>query len=160
MNLIALTNNLLVNYFQTVEDIYTKLNVYPLPQIDDMISELSKYKLFSTFDLKSVYHQISLIESDCKYTAFEANGKLYEFTHIPFGVKNGVATFQCKVYEFIKEENLKGAFWYLDNITIVGYNEDNHDSNVVLFLDAFYHRNFTLNKSKTIQSVESINILG
>ena len=28
-----------------------------------------------------------------KFSAFEANGKLYEFTRIPFGVKNGVTEY-------------------------------------------------------------------
>ena len=74
--------------------------VIGIVRVNDMINELSKYTLFSRFDLRSAYHQICLIESDRKYTAFEANGKLYEFTCIPVGVKNGVAAFQRKMYEF------------------------------------------------------------
>ena len=61
-------------------NIYTELDAYPLPRIDDMINELSKYGAFSTFDLRSAYHQIRIVESDRKYTAFEANGELYEWT--------------------------------------------------------------------------------
>ena len=72
---------LCVDYSQTINIyIYTQLDAYPLPRIDDMINELSKYKVFSTFDLRRAYHQIKLTPSDCKYTAFEANGKLFEFT--------------------------------------------------------------------------------
>ena len=76
---------LCIDYSQTI-NIYTELDAYPLPHIDNMINELSKYRVFSTFDLRSAYRQIKIVESDCKYTAFEANGKLYEFTRIPFGV--------------------------------------------------------------------------
>jgi len=47
-----------------------------------MINELSKYRVFSTFDLSSGYYQLKIAESDYKNTAFEANGKLYEFTRI------------------------------------------------------------------------------
>ena len=83
---------LCVDYSQT-SNIYTELEAYPLPRIDDMINELSKYKVFLTFDLGSAYHQIKLTLSDCNYTASGANGKLFEFTRIPFGVKNGVAEF-------------------------------------------------------------------
>jgi len=78
---------LCIDYSQTI-NIYTELDAYPLPHIDNMINELSKYRVFSTFDLRSAYRQIKIVESDCKYTAFEASGKLYEFTRIPFGVKN------------------------------------------------------------------------
>ena len=83
---------LCIDYSQTI-NIYTQLDVYPLPRIDDMINELSQYSVFSTFDLRSAYHQIELVSSERKYTGFEANGKLYEFTRISFGVKNGVAVF-------------------------------------------------------------------
>ena len=43
---------------------YTSLNAYPLPQIEDIVSELSKYKVFTTVDLKSPYHQIKLNPRD------------------------------------------------------------------------------------------------
>ena len=52
-----------------------------------MIDELSKYRVFSTFDLSSGYYQLKIAESDYKNTGFEVNDKLYEFTRIPFGVK-------------------------------------------------------------------------
>ena len=77
--------------------------------------------MFSTFDLKSAYHQISLIESNQKYNTLKENGKLYEFTLIPFGVTNGVFEFQRKTDEFSEEENLNEAFLYVHNITIAGH---------------------------------------
>ena len=39
----------------------TELDAYPLPRIDDLINKLSQYKVFSTFDLKSAYHQIPTV---------------------------------------------------------------------------------------------------
>ena len=150
---------LFVDCSQTI-NIYTELNAYPLSWIEDLINQLSKYKVLLTFDLKSAYHQIILIESEQNYTAIEANGKLYEFTRILFGVKNGVAEFQHKMREFFEKENLKGAFSYVDKITIAGYNQADHDQNVASFIDAIQSRKFTLNGSKTISSAESLNILG
>ena len=150
---------LCVDYSQTI-NIYTELDAYPLPPIDDLINQLSKYKVFSAFDLKSAYHQISLIEFERKYTAFETNGKLYEFARIPFGGKNGVGEFQRKMREFIEEKNLNRAFSYVDNITIARHDQADYDQNVTSFIDAIHCRKFTLNESKTINSVESFNILG
>ena len=79
------------------------MDAYPLPHIDDMVNELAQYNIFSTFDLCSAYHQIKIIDSEQKFTAFKANGKLYKFTQIPFGVKNGIAAFQRKIMQFIEE---------------------------------------------------------
>ena len=95
-----------------------------------------------------------------KYTAFEANGKLYKFTRIPFGEKNGVAEFQRLMREFI-EENLNGTFSYVDNIAIVGHNQADHNQNVAQVdhdrnvAQADHDRNVAsfidvLNESKTI----------
>ena len=100
---------LCIDYSQTI-NIYTELDAYPIPRIDDMINELSKYRVFSMFDLRSAYDQIKIVETDGKCTAFEANGKLYEFTRIPFGVKNGVAAFQRIMLQFVEQENLRDTF--------------------------------------------------
>ena len=51
-----------------------------------------------------------LLISELKYTAFEANGKQYEFTRIPIGIKNGVAAFQQTMCQFVSDENLKDVF--------------------------------------------------
>ena len=98
--------HLCVDYSQTIS-IYTELDAYPLPRIDDMINNLSEYSVFSSFDLRSEYHQVELLTSKRKFTAFEANGNWFEFTRrpIPFGVKNGVAMFQRKITQFKNEKN-------------------------------------------------------
>ena len=88
-------------------DFFTELNAYPLPHIDEIINKLSKYKLFSTFDLKSTYHQIPLREPETKCTAVEAVGDLYEFAVVPFGVTNGVPAFQRIIDNVITQEGLK-----------------------------------------------------
>ena len=62
--------------------------------MDDLAQEIAKYKIYGSLDLKSAYHQIPIKEEDKPYMAFEANGKLYQFCRIPFGVTNGVACFQ------------------------------------------------------------------
>ena len=75
---------LVVDYSRTI-NIFTRLDVYPLPKMDDLAQEIAKYKIYSSLDLKSAYHQIPKEEGK-SYMAFEANGKLYQFCRIPFGV--------------------------------------------------------------------------
>ena len=83
-----------------------------------MVNDLAAYKVYSPFDLKSPYHQVPIKESDRrKYTSSEANGRLYQFCRIPFGVTNGVAVFQRAMDKVFNEEGLKDTFPYLDNIT-------------------------------------------
>ena len=148
-----------IDYSQTI-NLFTELDAYPLPRIEDMVNKLSQYKVFSTFDLKSAYHQIPLRESETKFTAFEALGDLYEFVVLPFGVTNGVPSFQRIIDNLVTEEGLKNTFPYLDNVTVAGVNQADHDKNVAAFLEMIKRRNITLNESKSVYSVPIIDILG
>ena len=148
-----------IDYSQTI-NLFTELDAYPLPRIEDMVNKLSQYKVFSTFDLKSAYHQIPLRESETKFTAFEALGDLYEFVVLPFGVTNGVPSFQRIIDTLVTEEGLKNTFPYLDNVTVAGVNQADHDKNVAAFLEMIKRRNITLNESKSVYSVPIIDILG
>ena len=150
---------LCVDYSNTI-NIYTELDAYPVPRIDGIVNKLSKYQVFSTFDVKSAYHQIKIKESDKIYTGFEANGRLYQFTRIPFGVKNGVAAFQRKMDGIVEEDNLEGTFPYLDNVLIGGDNQEDHDLKVNKFLESVARRGLTINDLKTVKSVTSLNTLG
>ena len=163
--IVVTTNNpnhrkhLCVDFSQTI-NVYTDLDVYPLPRIDDMINQMAEYSVFSAFDLKSAYHQVEISPDNRIYTAFEANGRLYEFKRIPMGVTNGVPKFQCAVDKVVETENLKGAFPYMDNVTICGVNQEDHDKNVFRFREVAEKYNLTLNEKKTVLSVPEINILG
>jgi len=150
---------LCMDYSQTI-NLFTHLDAYPLPRIDDMVNKLSKYKVFSTYDLKSAYHQIPLLECERKYTAFECLGDLYEFVVIPFGVTNGVPCFQRIMDDLVASEGLTDTFPYLDNVTIGGMDEDELNKNDIAFKEMIEKRNIRLNHSKTVQRSTVIDILG
>ena len=95
------------------------MDAYPLPNIEETVNKISQYRVFSTIDLKSAYHQVPICEHEKKYTAFEANKSLYQFCRIPFGVTNGVTAFQHIMNSFIADEGLSDTFAYLDDVTIV-----------------------------------------
>ena len=150
---------LCIDFSQTI-NLFTNLDAYPLPRIDDLVNKLARYSVFSTYDLRGAYHQVEICESDKPFTAFEAAGRLWEFNRLPFGVTNGVPKFQRKMDEMVDQEKLSDTYPYLDNITIAGRTQSEHDVNVARFLDAIKRRNITLNEDKTISSVTEISILG
>ena len=103
---------MVVHYSQTVNR-YTLLDAYPLPNIDNQLAEIAKAAVFSTLDLKSVHYQIPLHPDDRPYTAFEAAGKLHQYTRRPFGVTNRVSFFQRFVDFLIEKYRLSGTFSYV-----------------------------------------------
>ena len=150
---------LVIDYSQTINK-FTQLDAYPLPRIDDQVNSIAQYKVFSTIDLKSAYHQVPISNSEKKYTAFEANGGLYQFKRMPFGITNGVSCFQRTMNEFIEDEELSDTFAYLDNITICGRTQKEHDDNLEKFLQSARKMNLTYNEDKCIFSVNKLCILG
>ena len=94
------------------------------------------------------------------FTAFEANGKLYQFCRLTFDVTNGVSFFQRTIDSVIESYNLKGCLAYLDNITIFGKNQIEHDINLNAFFDVAKKLNLTFNQQKSIISVKEIKMLG
>ena len=83
---------MVTNYSQTINK-FTLLDAYPLPKIEELISQVSKYKIFGTIDLRSAYLEVPIKQSEKHYKTFEADGKLYQFQRFPFSVMNGVASF-------------------------------------------------------------------
>ncbi|XP_066950829.1 uncharacterized protein [Macrobrachium rosenbergii] len=120
---------MVVDYSETINK-FTYLDAYPLPNIDDLVNEIAKYKVFSSVDLKSAYHLVPLPEEDRPYTAFEADSGLYQFTRLCFGLTNGVAAFQRIINDIIRTNGLKGVYAYLDDVVVCGNTQEEHDENL------------------------------
>ncbi|XP_022810423.1 uncharacterized protein LOC111347442 [Stylophora pistillata] len=85
-----------------------------------MFNKIAQYRVLSTIDLQSAYHQVPIKDEDKLYTALETRHDLYHFTRLPFGVTNGVACLQREMMKFAAENNLEAVFPYLDNVTVCG----------------------------------------
>ena len=141
--------HMVIDYSQTITQ-YTLLDAYPLPRMDDQVNEIAQSKVYSTLDLKSAYHQIPLLAADWPHTAFEADGKLYQFRRPLFGITNGVSTFQRIIDKIISSHKLKKTFAYLDNITVAGKDQEEHDANLKALLNVAESCDLTFNESKSV----------
>ena len=147
-----------MDYSQTINR-FTLLDAYPLPQVEDMVNEIASYRVFRTLDLTSDYHQVAIKPEERKYTAFEAAGSLYQFCRIPLGVTNGVASFQRVMDDIINRDDLNGTYAYIDNVTICGQNQAEHDLNLKEYMNSVVKYGLTLNKNKCLYSLTSIDLL-
>ncbi|XP_065642651.1 uncharacterized protein LOC136074274 [Hydra vulgaris] len=152
-------NRLVIDYSNTI-NLHTPLDSYPTPRIDDLILKIAVHKIFSTIDLKSAYHQVRIRPEDYKLTAFEANGKLYEFKRLPFGCTNAVRIFQRVMDEFIQDNKLENTYAYLDDIIIGGKDAQEHDKNLSRFLHAAKIANIEINEEKSNFKKTHIEFLG
>ena len=72
----------------------TKSDVFPLPRVDDSLDQLANSTYFTTLDLAGGYWQVLVDPPSREKTAFVTHSGLFEFSVMPFGLKNAPATFQ------------------------------------------------------------------
>ena len=65
-------------------------NRCPLPQINELINNLTGAKFFMKLDLKSRYHQILIDPSDVWKMTFNTKEGLFEWLFIPFVLTNAM----------------------------------------------------------------------
>ena len=65
----------MIDYSRTINR-YTLLDAYFFPKIENFVSELSKYKVFTIIDLRSAHHQIKFYTRDREYTAFSIRARI------------------------------------------------------------------------------------
>ncbi|KAH8416719.1 hypothetical protein KR222_010277, partial [Zaprionus bogoriensis] len=105
-----------------------------MPNISMILANLGQAKYFTTLDLKSGYHQITLAERDREKTSFSVNGGKYEFCRLPFGLKNAGSIFQRAIDDVLREEIGKTCYVYVDDVIIFSKNESDHVKHVDVIL--------------------------
>ena len=101
-----------------------QISIHPLPKIEEMYAKLKGAKVFSTIDLRSGYHHITLGKSSRAKTAFVTPFGKYEFLMVPFGLAQAPAYFQLLMKKVLN--GLKFAMTYLDDVIIFSENESQH----------------------------------
>ena len=110
----------------------TKLDVYPLPRIDDSLDLLADAKFFTSLDLASGYWQVGMREESREKTAFTTHAGLFEFTVMPFGLCNAPATFQRLMENVLMGLTREKCIVYLDDVLVLGRTFSEHLSNLEL----------------------------
>jgi len=67
--------------------------MYPMLRSDYVFLTLAGKRFFSLLDAVKGYHQMEIEKRDRHKTAFISHKGLYQYKHLPFGVKNGRAQF-------------------------------------------------------------------
>ena len=83
---------MVIDYSRTINK-FTFVDSYPLPKMHDVVQKVAQYKIYSTLNMSSAYHQVEIPACDRMYTAFQAEGSLWQWKRIPFGLTNGVPCF-------------------------------------------------------------------
>lgn len=95
-----------------------KINVYPLPRIQDIFSTLAGTRYFSSLDLAKGFWQIKIDEASKQKTAFTTCFGLYQFARLPMGLATAPGAFQEAMSTVLSGLNWVHAMVYLDDILV------------------------------------------
>ena len=113
----------------------SKMDVFPLPRVDDTLDILYNAKYFSTLDLASGYWQVKIDPASREKTAFVTHAGLYEFLVMPFGSCNAPATFQRLMETVLTGLIREVCVDYIDDILVVERTFDEHLKKVCLVFE-------------------------
>ena len=138
------------------------MDAHPLPNIEDLANEVAQDKYYSSLDLRSIYHQVPLLEEEKFYTAFEARSELFQYNVYHLVSLTVSCHWRClrAIDCFIKQYQLSKVYAYLDDLTVTGEMKEEHDANLKRLLDAAADCNHTLNEDKSKICVTSLRMLG
>ena len=115
--------------------------------VSEVPEAVGKAKVVSKIDLSKGYYQIPMKDSDIQKTALVCHRGRYEFTRMPFGVKNAPAVFQglmTKVLDSCKQY----ARLYMDNMVIFSHSWDEHITYIREVLQLLKGAGLTVNQAK------------
>ena len=138
----------------------TQKDAYPLPRVDSALDAMSGSKWFSTFDLRSGFHQVSVHPEDRDKTAFITRRGMFRFKTMPFGLCNAVATFQRLMDLVLTGLNLEICLVYLDDIIIFSATPEEHLERLERVLQRLRSANLKLKPNKCCLMQTSVHFLG
>lgn len=145
--------------FRKVNEV-TKADQYPIPRIDDILSQFAGKQYFSTFDANKGFHQIEIDPKDREKTAFRTHSGLHQYKRMPFGLKSGPAIFQRLMDRVLGRYKWQIALVYIDDIIVYSQDFETHVKDMETVLSLVAKSGITLSPNKCHLGYQSLTALG
>ncbi|GFV31652.1 retrovirus-related Pol polyprotein from transposon 297 [Trichonephila clavipes] len=145
---------------------YCKLNAitkyprYPLPVIDDLITNIPHTGVMSTLDLKSGYFQLVNSPKDIEKTAFITRNGTFAFLRMPFGLSGAAPNFQKAIDIILKPVIGRFVSVYMDDVIITSPSFNEHLDHLNQVFTLLRDAGLTLNNDKCHFARDKLKYLG
>ena len=144
---------------------YRKLNEvttsdpYYMSTMDEILERVGGSKIVSKIDLAKGFYQVEVEPLSQEKTAFVSPYGKYEFTRMPFGLKNAPATFQ-RLMEVVLGDCYHCSAPYIDDVVVFSSSGAEHVEHLRLVLERMRKFGLTLKESKCQFGREKLEYLG
>lgn len=135
---------------------------YPLPLICDQVQRLAGARLYSCLDLARGFYQIPTnVESNSiEKTAFITPDAHYEFTAMPFGLRNAPAVYQRAINTALGYLAYSYAIVYMDDLIIPAITVEQGLERLYTVLKTLSDAGFSFNLKKCAFLKRNVQFLG
>ncbi len=95
-----------------------KKDSFPMLLIDDVLSQMGSSQWFNALDLQFGFWQIRMSHDDVKKTVIVTKSGFYDWTMMPFGLKNAIGTFSRTMAEVFKDWTNQFLKVFVDDVNI------------------------------------------
>ncbi|KAF9756151.1 Retrovirus-related Pol polyprotein from transposon 17.6, partial [Nosema granulosis] len=133
---------------------------YALPLIKDIIRATQGSEVFTVIDLKEGFYHVEIEEHHKHKTAFEVNGRVYEWNSMVMGYKNSPHIMQRVMNNVLDELRGKGVEIYMDDIVVHAKDARTHDLILEKVVIKFKESGLRVNPNKIQYKLEEVKLLG
>ena len=132
--------------------------IYPLPSMEEVLQEIAGAAYLTTLDLAKGFLQIPVAKEHQHKTAFVTPHGKWEYTRLPFGLRNAPAHFQMVMDRLL--QGIPGSRAYIDDIVIYSDTWEEHIQSLTMTLAALARVGFKVKLSKCHFAGAVMNFLG
>ena len=143
---------------------YERLNAltvpdrYPVPDIQTFTDQLAGARIFSTIDLARAYAQVPLYGPDKPKSAITTPLGLYQYTRMPFGLRNSGQTFQRLIDHVL--QGMPRVFAYIDDILLFSPDVATHQRDLQELFSRLSRHGLVIRPEKCVFGRDSVVFLG
>ncbi|KII65712.1 Transposon Tf2-6 polyprotein [Thelohanellus kitauei] len=105
-----------------------RIDQYPIPHIDELISKVAGGESFTKIDLASAYSQMRVDEKSQEILVINTHRGLFKYTRLPFGLASAPSIWQHAMDQILDRLPMVGC--YLDDIIVSGRSREEHCENI------------------------------
>ncbi|MBW0516590.1 hypothetical protein O181_056305 [Austropuccinia psidii MF-1] len=140
---------------------YTAPDRYPIPRIQETLTQLSKAKYITSMDALKGFHQNFLTPKAKKLLRIITNCGIYEYLRMPFGIKNAPSNYQRMMNTIFPTELSEGwLIIYIDDIIICSDSWSLHLERLARVLHKVAEVNMKISLKKCNFGFEELKALG
>ncbi|OWZ16623.1 reverse transcriptase [Phytophthora megakarya] len=141
----------------------TRLMVYPMPLISDLLENIDKALWYCSLDMASGFWVVPMTDRAREISAFITPFGLFEWDHMPFGLNSAKYTtdvFQTGIADDPDRHSVLGQKSYIDDIMIAPESWDQMCQRVEYLLEAFDKWTLLISVIKNFWSMNKVGYLG